>query len=182
MTPKALKQFSICAFQMGNINSMCFSMHFLESIGTLLTAVEWERGIEVRYDQRDSFQPHLFSFFVILKLLNNDFEKLDLMFFCYREEGYFRFSYLPAFNIRACFVRSGLIDSTNISTNIETAMLSSFVWRDLLTEHLQVIFAELTLAIPPSTPLLTRAPISITESNWTWRFEFLWKARQLSKA
>ena len=107
---------------MGNINSICFSKHFLESIGTLLTAVEWERGIEVRYDQRDSFQLHLFSFFVILKLLNNDFEKLDL-----REESYFRFSYFPAFNVRTCFVRSGLIDSTNISTNIETAMLSSFV-------------------------------------------------------
>ena len=106
---------------MGNIKSMCFSMQFLESIGTLLTAGEWERGNEVRYDQRDSFQPHLFSFFVILKLLNNDFEKLDLMFFCYREESYFRFSHLPAFNIRTCFVRSGLIDSTNISTNIETA-------------------------------------------------------------
>ena len=151
---------------MGNINSICFSMHSLESIGTLVTAVEWERGIEVRYDQRNSFQLHLFSFFAILKLLNNDFEKLDLMFFCYREESYFRFSHLPAFNIRACFVSKDLIDSTNISTNIETAMLSSFVRRNLSIQHLQVIFAELTLAIPPSTPLLTRAPISITENNW----------------
>ena len=117
------KQFSICAFQMGNINSICFSMHSLESIGTLVTAVEWERGIEVRYDQRNSFQLHLFSFFAILKLLNNDFEKLDLMFFCYREESYFRFSHFPAFNItdiiRTCFVRRGFIDSTNIPTNIE---------------------------------------------------------------
>ena len=50
-----------------------------------------------------------------------------------------------------------------LNQNIETAMLFSFVRRDLLTQHLQVIFAELTLAIPPSTPLLTRAPISITE-------------------
>ena len=58
-----------------------------------------------------------------------------------------------------------LIDSANISTNIETAMLSSFVRRNLSIQHLQVIFAELTLAIPPSTPLLTRAPISITENN-----------------
>ena len=141
---------------------MCFSMHFLESIGKLLTAMEWERGVEVRYDQRDSFQLHLFSFFVILKVLNNDFEKLDLMFFCYREESYFRFSHFPAFNItdiiRTCFVRRGFIDSTNIPTNMR--------YLDLLTLHLQVIFAELTLAIPPSTPLLTRAPISITENNW----------------
>ena len=165
MTPKAFKQFSICAFQMCNRFNVFYNA-FSEIYRNVADSMEWGRGIEVRYDQRDPFQMHLFSFFVILKLLNNDFEELDLMFFCYRKESYFRFSNFPASNIRTCFVRSGLINSTDISTNIELAMLFCFLRRDLSIQHLQVIFAELTLAIPPSTPLLTRAPISITENNW----------------